>query len=103
MQRAFRLLLFTLVGAILLVPGASGAAGDLFEADFSSGNIYRFAADGTKSLYTAGFSGVEGLAFDTAGNLFASATGPGVIHKFATNGNEQHLRERFEWTGQPRF
>ena len=52
-------------------------AADLFEADFTSGIIYRFAPDGSRTVYTSGLNGPEGLAFDAAGNCFVSETGTG--------------------------
>jgi sugar lactone lactonase YvrE len=64
------------------------AAASLFEADFTSGNIYRFAADGSRTVYTSGLSDPEGLAFDAAGNCFVSETGTGTINKFATDGTQ---------------
>jgi sugar lactone lactonase YvrE len=83
--------LFILVTALtnfLSLSRLEAAAGDLFEADFSSGNIYRFAPTGSRAVYTTGLSGPEGLAFDKNGNLFVSETGTGRINKFATDGTQ---------------
>ncbi|HVF71323.1 MAG TPA: NHL repeat-containing protein [Chthoniobacterales bacterium] len=83
---ARRLLLFALFPALPATLFA--AAGDLFEADFSSGIIYRFTPGGTRTVYASGFNGPEGLAFDTSGNLFLSETGTGIIYKFGTDGTQ---------------
>jgi sugar lactone lactonase YvrE len=84
---AFFILVTALIN-FLSLSHLTAAAGDLFEADFSSGNIYRFAPNGSRVLYTTGLSGPEGLAFDRNGNIFVSETGTGRIHKFATDGTQ---------------
>jgi|GEM_PF-2766065 len=68
------------------LPKAFGA--DLFAADIASGIIYRFSPDGSRSVYTSGLDGPEGLAFDADGNCFVSETGTGIIYKFATDGTQ---------------
>ena len=45
--------------------------GDLFESDYGSGNIYEFTPGGTRSTFASGLNGPGGLAFNSAGNLFA--------------------------------
>src|SRR5437868_3403592 len=57
------------------------SAGDLFEADSSSGNIYKFTPGGTRSTFASGLNGPKGLAFDSEGNLFVDDNS-GNIHKF---------------------
>ena len=53
---------------------ADGAAGYLYESDFSTGTIYQFTttSSGTvvKIKFASGLDGVRGLAFDRSGNLF---------------------------------
>jgi sugar lactone lactonase YvrE len=88
MKRALLALLaltFSLASSFL--PSRVKAA-DLFEADFTSGIIYRFTPDGSRTVYTAGLNGPEGLAFDVDGNCFVSETGTGTIYKFATDGTQ---------------
>jgi hypothetical protein len=89
MKNAF--LLGTFVLALVLAPVTTrGAAGHLYEADFSSGTIFQFAtpllpsptpsgnpaptptATPKKVTYRTGITDVRGLAFDRSGNLFAS-------------------------------
>jgi streptogramin lyase len=65
---------------------ASGAVGDFFEADFSSGIIYRFSPNGSKTIFAQGLNGPEGLAQDAAGNVFVSETGTGIIYKYTADG-----------------
>ena len=44
--------------------------GNLYEADFGSGNIYKFTPDGTqRTTFASGFVYPAGLVFDSAGNL----------------------------------
>lgn len=74
----------------LTVPLLSSHAGaaTLLEADFNSGIIYRISPGGSKTVYTSGLNGPEGLAFDTAGNCFVSEALGGIIHKFSTDGTD---------------
>jgi hypothetical protein len=58
----------------------------LFEADWLSNTIYKFAPDGTRSTFAAGLNGPYGLAFDSAGNLFATDYYGGAINKFTPDG-----------------
>ena len=88
MKRApFALLALTFSLTSSFLPSRA-AAGDLLEADFSSGIIYRFAPNGSRTVYTSGLNDPEGLAFDAAGNCFVSETGTGTIYKFATDGTQ---------------
>src|SRR5208283_1365424 len=62
------------------------SAQNLFVAA-GDGNIYEFTTNGTQSIFASGLSGdEEGLAFDSAGNLFVSDAGNSAIYKFTTNG-----------------
>jgi hypothetical protein len=56
--------------------------GNLFEADQSSGTIYRFTSDGiSKTAFATELSGTAGLAFD-----FSSATSTAVPEPFTIVG-----------------
>ena len=83
-------LLVTLAGlAAALAPArARAAAGDLYEADFSSNTILKFTADGATSTFASGLSGPYGLAFDSSGNLFQADYNSGTIFKFASDGTK---------------
>ena len=48
------------------------SAGNLYEADLGSGNIYKFTPQGVRSTFASGFPYPVALAFDSAGNLFVS-------------------------------
>ena len=75
-----------MIASATLASAALGASGDLFEADFSGGIIYKFDPSGARTVFAMGLSGPEGLAFDANGNLFVSETGTGTIYKYAPNG-----------------
>lgn len=59
--------------------------GALFEADYSSGEIYEFSPNGAHSTFASGLAGAEGLAVDGNGNLFVGTIG-GSIYKVAPSG-----------------
>ena len=62
------------------------SAENLFVAA-GDGNIYEYTTNGAQSTFASGLSGdEEGLAFDSAGNLFVSDAGNSAIYKFTTNG-----------------
>jgi hypothetical protein len=53
---------------------AFNSAGDLFEADGGSGNIYEFTPGGVQSTFAlAILNGPNDLAFNSAGDLFVTA------------------------------
>src|SRR5947207_12342230 len=73
--------------AAAFVPlSARAAAGDLFEADFGSGSIFKFTPTGTKLPFASALNGPFDLAFDTSGNLFESDSASGKILKFTPDG-----------------
>lgn len=82
------LFIFSFAIAFLAFLRPPATAATLFEADIASGIIYRFSPDGSRSVYTSGLNGPEGLAFDTAGNCFVSEALGGIIHKFTTDGTD---------------
>ena len=65
---------------------AFDGAGNLFEADLGSGNIYEFTTDGTKSTFASGLSHPTALAVDSAGNLFEADFASGNIYEFTPGG-----------------
>ena len=89
-KTALRHLLVTVAGlAAGLIPiSARAAPGDLYEADFASGMIFKFTPDGTKSTFASGLSTPRGLAFDGSGNLFEADSGSGTIFKFTLAGTK---------------
>ena len=75
--------------AAALVPMSGLAApGDLYVTDLVS-TIYKFAQDGSKTIFASGLSKPYGLAFDGSGNLFVadSDSGSGAIIKFLPDGS----------------
>ena len=57
--------------AILLL-AASSQGQNLFESDYRSGNVYEFTPNGVQSKFAFGLSYPDGLACDSAGDLFVS-------------------------------
>jgi hypothetical protein len=60
-------------------------AGDLFESDAYSGDIYEFSTNGTKTLFATVPPYEDGEAFDALGNLYVADGNQ--IYEFATNGS----------------
>src|SRR6266566_2844612 len=77
------------LGAVILIC-SSAAAQNLFMSDGYSGishtlgHIYKFTSNGASSTFASGLDGPEGLAFDSAGNLFVSIGGN--IYEFTPAG-----------------
>jgi sugar lactone lactonase YvrE len=71
---------------VVLGPLAAASPGDLFEADFSSGIIYKFDPSGVRKVFASGLHDPEGMAHDVDGNFYVSETGTGVINKFTPDG-----------------
>lgn len=69
-------------------PRAIAAPGDLYVVDGSTGVIFRFTPDGTKSTFASGLDQPAGLAFDRTGNLFVAENGTGSILKFTLGGTK---------------
>jgi sugar lactone lactonase YvrE len=67
---------------------AFDSAGDLFEADNGSGNIYEFTNGVATEMgtFASGLNHPGGLAFDSAGNLFEADVGSGNIYEFTPGG-----------------
>ena len=66
---------------------AFDAAGNLFVSSSFEGNgyIYKFTTNGVRSTFASGLDPM-GLAFDSAGNLFAADFGGGKINKYTPSG-----------------
>ena len=83
------------LGAVILIC-SSAPAQNLFMSDGYSGishtlgHIYKFTSNGASSTFAGGLDGPEGLAFDSAGNLFVTDWGnPGVagyVYKYTSDG-----------------
>jgi sugar lactone lactonase YvrE len=76
------------LAAILVPDRARAAAGDLYEADFTSNTIFKFTPGGTKSVFASGLGSPYGLAFDSSGNLFEADYNSGIIFKLTPNGTK---------------
>jgi sugar lactone lactonase YvrE len=64
---------------------AIDSSGDLFAADAQADCIYEFTPGGTRSTFASGLA-PTGLAFDSQGDLFASAGSS--VYEFAPNGGQ---------------
>src|SRR5437588_10214695 len=80
----------TICLAALSLICASAPAQNLFMSDGYSGishnlgHIYKFTPNGASSTFAGRLDGPEGLAFDSAGNLFVASGGS--IYKFTPGG-----------------
>jgi hypothetical protein len=59
---------FAVLAAAFRVSPVSASVGDLYKADFTGGIVYKFAPDGSRTVFDSGLSGPEGLAHDPASN-----------------------------------
>src|ERR1017187_9095405 len=69
---------------------AFDSAGNLFEADSGSGNIYEFTPGGARSTFASGAGhpfGLGALAFNSTGNLFVSDEWGGEVYQFTPGGS----------------
>ena len=67
----------TFASGLGLISGMTvSSAGDVFEADAGSGNIYEFTPGGAQSTLASGLFTLPpaGMAVDSAGNLFVLTT-----------------------------
>src|SRR6516164_768093 len=76
----------SVLAAGILASVAYGAAGDLYEADFGSGDVFRFAPTGAKTTFSNGLGNPAGLAFDAEGNLFVADNSGNSIIKITPAG-----------------
>jgi sugar lactone lactonase YvrE len=60
-------------------------AQNLFVSDWRTGTIYKDTSGGVQSTFATGFSNLAGLAFDSAGDLFAVDQGVGKAYEFIDN------------------
>ena len=73
---------------------AFDAFGNLFvsqksqDLDAGEGVILQFASDGSRKVFASGLSNPQGLAFDSAGNLYVAVPSRNVILKFAPDGRQ---------------
>jgi sugar lactone lactonase YvrE len=71
--------------AIMLI-SIGAQAQNLFVSDYSSGNIYEFASDGTQSVFATGLTKPEGLAFNIEDDLFVASQTGGTITEITPSG-----------------
>jgi len=76
----------SVLAAEFLASVAYGAAGDLYEADFGSGDVFRFTPAGAKTTFSSGLGNPAGLAFDAEGNLFVADNSGNSIIKITPAG-----------------
>jgi sugar lactone lactonase YvrE len=81
-------LAFAIAGALIAASAARAAVGDLYEADFASGNIFKFTPAGAKTTFATGLSSPAGLAFDSAGNLFITNDSGNSITRITPSGTK---------------
>lgn len=82
------------IGLFLFARSAHSAPGDLYVAEPTSGNVYKFTPAGNKSTFASGIYQPVALAFDRAGNLFVGNSGSGfpqmptTVVRIAPNGTQ---------------
>src|SRR5438105_13402918 len=78
MIRVFTIIAVALVFTQSRLSIVTAAPGDLYVAEGTSGTIFKFGADGTRSTFASGIYQPVALAFDRQGNLFVGNSGSGV-------------------------
>jgi hypothetical protein len=72
----------------LLLGGLPAHADDyVYISNTSAGTVTRIAPNGNLSVFASGLNSPEGLAFDSAGNLFVADAGDGTISEINPSGN----------------
>lgn len=84
MNRLNLSLLFCAVSASLVPSRVLALPGDLYSSAVD--RVVRYTPGGEQSPVSANFTSVEGLAFDSKGNLFAADGGSGTIYKITPAG-----------------
>ena len=85
-----RALLCAMMGLVLLSTSSATAQNvvngqTLFEADYSSGNVFSFTPGGARTTFASGFSFPSPLAFNSAGDLFVGEEQGGRVFRFVNN------------------
>jgi DNA-binding beta-propeller fold protein YncE len=80
--------LVALLVAALLAPLAASRADILYMSDFGAGKIekYDLSTGADLGAFATGLNAATGLAFDSAGNLYAANSGSSTIEKFTPGG-----------------
>ena len=68
-------------------------------------SFYKFTPGGVKSVFASGLgiNNLDGLAFDSAGNLFASKDGAGHIFEFTPGGVQSTFTTALTYPGNLAF
>ena len=74
-------------GCVLLLVTFSAPAQNLFVGGGYDNSIHEFTPGGAESTFATGLNGAGGLAFDSAGNLFATVGGGNVV-EFTPGGSQ---------------
>jgi len=85
----YRCLMALNAGFIFLLLGGPLAHADdyVYVSNTSAGTITQIAPNGNMSIFASGLNSPEGLAFDSAGNLFVADAGDGTISEIGSSGN----------------
>jgi sugar lactone lactonase YvrE len=83
--------------ALVLCGGARAYADDVYVGNWSDGKIVKITPDGAGSVFASGIRNLEGMAFDGAGNLYASQVNGNAIDKITPGG----VVSTFASTSQP--
>jgi sugar lactone lactonase YvrE len=80
-------------GAItVLFIAATASAQNVFVSNYSNGNIYKITPSGVQSVFASGMDFPDGLAFNSAGDMFVANTannsGPGYITEITPGGTQ---------------
>lgn len=96
----FRLTCTALLAGAIFTPGKIVAAlGDLYTLSPNHAQILRVAADGTKTPFATFGNATNFLAFDRAGNLYASESTTDAVVKITPSGSKSTIASAFNVDG----
>jgi YD repeat-containing protein len=67
---------------------AYDASGNLYVANWSAGNVMRFAPAGERTVFASGLSGPSGLAISSKGDVYVASYNEDLVWRFTPRGDQ---------------
>src|SRR5262245_53674428 len=81
----------------MTIPTVSRAGSIMYASDWNDGTILKINSTGVVSVFVSGFTGPQGLAFDSSRNLYVAEVGSGSIKKITPTGTISTLASGLEF------